>query len=450
MTVQGAIAVTRFGLGAQPGEIDRASEKPKAWLLAQLKVEPASHPAFKNLASSAQAYLVAERYRQNRKGVLGPALEAVTASHAKTVREIFNAELKARSIYAAQTDAPFHERLTRFWSNHFSISARSRNIRLLSGAYEREAIRPHITGRFYDLAVQAIFHPAMLVYLDNVSSTGPASRRGLKRRRGLNENLAREVMELHTVTPAARYDQSDVTEFAKALTGWTIARSRDAQKIAGITVFKNSLHEPGRRSVLGQSYGGKGKSQARDILKSLCQRPETAQNIAVKLAQHFVSDTPPDALAKSLKDTFLKTDGDLTALYKTLIKSSETWREPAEKVKTPEELFISTARMVGLKNVFPKRVNDSYDNLAQRPFTAPTPAGWPDKAEAWLGPNALSKRIEWASELSARLQGVDARDFLRAALGARLSAGTLKSVSRAESPQQAMVLALMSPEFQRR
>ena len=394
MSLEGALAVTRFGLGASKGEIDIASQAPKEWLLGQLRPKSANHAIFKELLPSSEIYELSKAYKDARKMMMGADSAAASKTYSKAVRQNFEAEVKARSIYATQTDTPFHERLTRFWSNHFSVSARNNNTRIFSGAYEREAIRPRILGSFYELSASAIFHPAMLAFLDNVSSVGPSSRRGLKREKGLNENLAREALELHTVTTASGYSQSDVTEFAKALTGWSIENKNTEDKTPGTTTFKKSAHEPGTRTVLGKKYNERNAQQALAILKDLCRRPETAENIALKLAVHFVSDAPPKALVEALKQSFLDSNGNLTALYRTLIQSPHSWTPAAQKIKTPEELIISTSRQIGFENVIAKRPRDTYDSLAHVPFTAPTPEGWPDTAEAWLGPDAILKRIE--------------------------------------------------------
>lgn len=450
MSIEGAIAVTRFGLGARPGEIEVASQAPKVWLFEQLESPNLKANIFDGLKHSHEMFKMAAAYRRDRQSMTGDDKTAASNTFGRAIRTNFQAESRARARFAAQTDAPFHERLTRFWSNHFSVSARNRSTRLLVGAYEREAIRPHILGSFFGLASEAILHPAMLTFLDNISSIGPQSRVGQRRDRGLNENLAREVLELHTITPAAGYTQADVTEFAKALTGWSIGRNQRAGENLGKTVFNGRAHEPGKRTVLGQTYAGEGKAQAHKILRDMCRRPETAQNIAVKLARHFVSDTPPEELVTQLAESFMTTDGNLTALYKTLIQSPYVWGVEAQKVKTPEELLTSTARAIGIENVFPRRARDSYDSLAQPPFGAPTPEGWPDNAEAWMGPDAIMKRIEWANDVASRMVGLDARQFLQASLGPRASKETLQAVSRAASGHQALVLALMSPDFQRR
>jgi len=451
VSLEGAIAVTRFGLGARDDEIAAASRAPKEWLLAQLRPNKSHHSAFDGLLTSRDIFKISREYKDARKTMRDADRPAASDIYGEKLKLNFRREIKARSIYAAQTDTPFHERLTRFWSNHFSLSARNRNTRIFPGAYEREAIRPHILDSFFGLAASAIFHPGMLVFLDNVSSIGPRSRKGLDTGKGLNENLAREALELHTVTLAAGYSQSDVTEFAKALTGWSVERdeTKDNNR-QGQTTFEARNHELGSRVIMGKKYSEKGPKQALAILKDLCARPETAENIARKFAVHFVADNPSQSLVDALKGSFLNTGGNLQALYKTLVLSPHAWTSEAQKIKTPEELIISAARMLGFETVIPKRPADAYDSLAQLPFTAPTPEGWPDVASAWVGPDAILKRIEWANELSTRLPNMDARQFLQASLGERLSYDTLQTVARAESGQQAFILALMSPEFQRR
>ena len=179
MSLEGAIAVTRFGLGAGPDEIASASRAPKDWLLAQLRPNNSSHAAFNGLLSSPEIFKISREYKDARKVMSDAEMPAASEKYGKAVRRNFEAEIKARSIYAAQTQTPFHERLTRFWSNHFSISARNRNTRLFPGSYEREAIRPHILGSFYELSASAIFHPGMLVYLDCLLYTSPSPRDGL-------------------------------------------------------------------------------------------------------------------------------------------------------------------------------------------------------------------------------------------------------------------------------
>ena len=450
-TLEGAIAVTRFGLGARAGEIALASQNPRAWLKEQLIAPKLKFPMERLLTS--QGYLLEKEalLSARRAESSDEAKIAVSKPFSKRYRAWHEAEQMARFRYGVQTQAPFHERLTRFWSNHFSVSSRGRDV-LTASAYEREAIRPFILGSFKELAHSAILHPSMLLYLDNIRSVGPNSVFGLVgriRRKGLNENLAREVMELHTVTPKANYTQTDVREFARALTGWTVANKK-AGDMGGKTYFDVKKHEPGSRKVMNKTYFPNGKTQATEIIRNLCEHPETAKNVAYKLARHFTSDKPPARLVKKLSQTFTETGGDLMAIYRVLIDAPETWEPPSLKTKTPNEMLLSTARQLGAENVFPTWPQDVLEGFGQAAFRAPTPEGWPDTSQDWLGPDAIMKRIEWANKVAQRNSNFDARAFLTQALGPRITVKTLDTVNAAESNQQALILALMSPEFQRR
>ena len=453
ITLEGAIAVTRFGLGAQQGEIALASQNPKAWLKDQLTETVLPFP-MKGLLTSQGYILEKEAFIKARRAEKSDEAKIVVSEpFNKRFRAWQNAEQITRFRYGVQTQAPFHERLTQFWSNHFSVSGRTRDV-LTAAAHEREAIRPFILGSFKELAYSAILHPSMLVYLDNVRSVGPNSVFGLVggrfRRKGLNENLAREVMELHTVTPKAKYTQSDVTEFARALTGWGVADKQALNDLGGKTYFDIKKHEPGSRRVMNKTYFSIGKKQAPAVLRNLCEHPETAKNVAYKLARHFTSDKPPSRLVKALTKKFSQTNGDLMALYKVLIDAPETWEALPQKAKTPNEMLLSTARQLGPDQVFPTSAKDVFEGFGQTAFRASTPEGWPDGNENWLGPDAVMKRIEWANKVAQKNSSFDARVFLTQGLGPRLSSKTQDVIEAAESNQQALTLALMSPEFLRR
>jgi len=455
MGLDAAIAVTRFGLGARMGEIESVGTDSAGWLRGQL--DPSAPPSFpdRSLLSSAahlQAFFDARIVRREARGrsatpEVDPEAVRLFSRH---VRRTLISEIAARSRFGEETDAPFHERLTRFWSNHFSVSSRKFQVAALAGAYEREAIRPHILGRFPDLAEAAIFHPAMLVYLDNWQSIGPNSRVGRRRNLGLNENLAREVLELHTVTPSAGYTQADVTEFARALTGWTIGNPRLGNSQIGETIFASRIHEGGQRMLLGKRYNAAGEQQARAMVRDLSLHLSTASNVASKLARHFTRDDPPASLVERLKQRFLETEGNLADVCLALVESPEAWDSSQGKLKTPDDLLTSASRILGLQSVFAGEPRDVFDSFAQIPFSAPSPEGWPDAASAWIGPDSLSKRIEWAQRLGQRHVGIDARKLLTEALGDLVSTETRQSVARAESDAQGLALALMSPEFQRR
>lgn len=452
MTLEGAIAVTRFGLGAKPGDIEQASVNPKTWLKSQL-IEDNVFQFPNEALHTSQDYIVEKEafFKARRNETTNEGKLAAAKPFNKRFRNSKAAEFKTRFLFGVQTTTPFHERLVRFWSNHFSTSGNTRDV-LTAAAYEREAIRPAILGNFYDLALGAILHPSMLIYLENIQSIGENSIKGLVgrfRNKGLNENLAREALELHTVTPIAGYTQNDVTEFAKALTGWTIHK-KPLQFRKNKALFDARSHEPGSRTIMGKTYFPLGAKQAKVIIRNLCYHPATAQNIATKLARHFCHDTPPETLVTRLKQTFLDMQGDLTSLYTVLIDSPELWVAKSHKIKTPDELLISAGRMVGDHNAFPTSQADIYEGFGQTPFKAPTPKGWSDNSDDWLGPDAMLKRIEWANKIAFKQVDKDPQIFLQQALGPMVSSDTMQAIENAETRQQAFAMALMCPEFQRR
>ena len=449
------IATNRFGLGARPGEASAAAGDPKAWLLAQLEDSGASVLSAPGLKTSEKAlvdwYTFQSARRQAQKKTKGDekAIREALAGMEKP-RENVTREIVARSRFAASTEQSFRERLVRFWANHFTVSTTANNVVSVAGAFEREAIRPNVTGFFSELLIAAETHPAMLLYLDNAQSVGPNSRGGRRRDRGLNENLAREILELHTVGVKGGYTQDDVTEFAKVLTGWTVGGPRDNSP-DGKTWFDSRRHEPGTHRVLGKNYTEDGSEQALHVFRDLSTRPETARFVATKLARHFVSDTPPTAVVDKLAKAFLKSAGNLKTVSAELVSLKEAWVEQPAKFKTPEEFYLSVHRGLGEGSVQPRTLRSVYQTLGQTPFSAPSPAGWPDEADAWLGPDAVKKRLEWSQAVAARIKGrADPREFLAESLGASASERTRFMVAGADSMKQGLVLAMMSPEFQRR
>lgn len=484
-----AIAVTRFGLGARPGEIAGAKTDPRGYLLAQV-TQPAG--VFSDtLLSSVEAAAELRAYRQARQArreaqTDGPGMmsgetmgnapgemmlpdgggqspdmqqrprQPAEGSRPALYRKTVFAEIASRTRHAATTPHSFQERLVRFWSNHFTVSSRRPAEAVLVGAYEREAIRAHMGGTFADLALAAWSHPAMLTYLDQVNSMGPNSTAGQRRDRGMNENLAREAMELHTLGVDGGYTQTDVEELAKALTGWTLSRGRGRGAMslspAGQFVFADALHEPGARRVLGKRYREDGLAQGRRILADLARAPATARHIATKLAVHFVQDTPPEAAIAALERVFLDTDGDLPSLHAALVGLDAAWDNPGAKFKTPEEFLISSLRAVDLPTTVyrPNALRRAFLALGQVPFSAPGPDGWPDTTPAWAGPDAMLKRLEWANAVAQQSRSSAPMQVADACLGALVSGHTRQTISRAGSPAQGLTLALMSPEFQRR
>jgi uncharacterized protein (DUF1800 family) len=338
-----AIAATRFGLGARPGEIEATRRDPRGFLKAQIRPEGADQPQG-DLGDSARNLTVFQDLRKERKELKAEDAAAELKQVQAQIRDMAIAEMAARGRLAAATPAAFRERWTLFWANHFTVSATKGAVAPIAGTFEREAIRPHVFGRFEDLLLASSQHPAMLLYLDQAASVGPdspagRSAAGQRRQAGLNENLAREIMELHTVGVHGGYSQADVTEFARALTGWSISRAQDAARGAdtaapGSFMFRPLAHEPGSRQVLGRTYVQDGQAQGRAVLADLAANPATARHIAQKLAVHFVADDPPPALVARLEHSFISSRGRLDTLAATMIDSPEAWTPAAAKFKT--------------------------------------------------------------------------------------------------------------------
>ena len=260
-------------------------------------------------------------------------------------RRLFLAEAKARVDAAVNAEIGFAERLVWFWSNHFCVNA---DKTVMAGGYEREVIRPHVLGRFADMLLAAESHPAMLLYLDNAQSIGPNSVAGINRDKGLNENLAREVLELHTLGVRSVYTQDDVTNFAKVLTGWTILPTASNPDHGGEFVYMKRAHEPGELTVIGHDYPDAGAEQGRAVLADLARHPATAKRVATKLARHFVADDPPPRLVERLSKRFLDTEGDLKEISKALIEAPEAWAAEQAKIKRPAEWIVAALRATGL------------------------------------------------------------------------------------------------------
>lgn len=368
------------------------------------------------------------------------------------IQKTFRAEALARLQRATLAECGFVERLVAFWSNHFCISASKGEFnRILAGAFEREAIRPHVLGRFGDMLKAVEQHPAMLFYLDNQQSLGPQSRAGLNRKRGLNENLAREIMELHTLGVGGGYTQADVTSLARIITGWTFAGREGRIGTPGTFVFFANFHEPGPQTLLGRSYEDNGVMQGEAALADLGGHPSTAKFIAAKFARHFVADDPPPALVAKLERSFKTSDGDLRAFATTLVEADESWTAPLTKIRSPYEFLVAAGRMFARVPEDPQRYLGSL-NLLGQPLWAPQgPNGFPDTNAAWAAPENIRLRLDIAAQIATRAgETTDPADWLATIAGDAASPDTRTTIARAESRQQAFALVLMSPEFQRR
>jgi uncharacterized protein (DUF1800 family) len=509
-----AIALNRFGLGTRPDEAPPSD--PKRWLIDQFdrfEIRPAAYAALPPPGTLARAYLTqvlqlvgAGRQAPVLPGAPAPApipykaiameplirpIPGVTAAPTGRMpararglgigqvnvlspstpeqkealrietRESYRAGVNARMASALATEAPFVERLAAFWSNHFALSVEKQQVSIFAAAYEVDAIRPHVLGRFEDMVVAAERHPAMLYYLDQFRSAGPNSvvaKRVAARRPdkplGLNENLAREIMELHTLGVRTGYDQADVTEFARALTGWSIGGigplGGPDGPVPGGFAFRPDIHQPGGRTIMGKLYPGGGEDQARSVIRDLCASPATAKHIATKLARHFVADDPPKALVDRMARAFLDGKGNLPAVYRVMVEAPEAWAAPSAKFKTPWDWSVSALRGLGWRELRKIDAASMLTQLGQPMWKPGSPAGYDDIAASWAAPGALMRRVELAQRFVAQAgTQIDARALAPRLLG-DVTPSTTASLAQAESGGTALALLLVSPEFQRR
>ena len=457
-----AIAVNRFGLGARPGELAAAGGDPRAWLAAQLR-GAAPLLSGSELRSCEQilgnALSLRREIREAKRSGADPT-KVVTEKLPQFLRPIYVSEVTARLSQAVLSERPFLERLTQFWTNHFAVSIDKQFLAGLAGSFEREAIRPHVLGNFTDLLLAVETHPAMLLYLDNHLSVGPHSQLALraqafqaKRKIGINENLAREILELHTLGVGGGYTQTDVTTFAEVITGWSIGADggRIARGPPGRFVFRDELHEPGSKRVLGRQYADHGFDQGVAVLRDVAQQRATARFIATKLARHFVADDPPAPLVERLSEVFVHSGGDLPSVYRALIEANESWQQPLAKYKTPSDYVVSSYRGLSVPVEENRGLLLPFELLGQRTWQPGSPAGWPDRSADWDGASALIKRIQWADALGGRLGSArDAAQLAPQLLGANLSSATRSAVAHAASAAQAVTLLMAAPEFMRR
>lgn len=476
-----AIALRRFGLGARSGELQRIAGDPRGFVLQSLARADAalisdatldpSHVTFATALAAQRQKKLAERAEVMRsveasktqqqpepeaQASPSPEMEQPQAAAppmekpGSIRREAFQQEAFARFNQAVTTDAAFLERLVMFWSNHFCVSANKGPVRGMAGAYEREAIRPYVLGRFADMLIAVEQHPAMLIYLDNAQSIGPNSRAGRNRGRGLNENLAREVLELHTLGVGGGYTQDDVTNLARILTGWTVGTLANAASEPGKFFFAPPRHEPGDWTVLGKRYRDRGEITGVNVLRDLAAHEATARHVALKLARHFVSDDPPAGLVDRLRATFLDTGGDLAAVSRALVEAPEAWDAQPAKVVPPYDFLVSIVRGFALEPQ-PSEMLRLTNLLGQPLWRPPAPAGWPDADTTWAAPSALRERLRVAEVAARRTRpGADPRMVAAEVLGEDMTSATRQAVARAETREQGFELLIMSPEFQRR
>jgi uncharacterized protein (DUF1800 family) len=479
VTAQGkeaaALALHRFGFGPSGDSIAAIASDPRGALIADLD-RPQAVLISEHLPSSGEAeravfdFRAAQQAKQKlasrvaKQNDANPQMTAAANEEAAAAlasaapapkpaepplpQQLLQNEARARFDAAIGADTGFAERLVWFWSNHFCISADK--IPLMAGPYEREAIRPHVLGRFADLLLAVESHPAMLFYLDNVQSMGADSVAGINRNKGLNENLAREIMELHTLGVHGGYTQQDVTSFANVLTGWSWIGPGEPDH-GGEFAFIRRLHQPGDQTVLGKRYPDTGVEQGRAVLADLARHPATAQHIALQLARHFVADEPPPSLVAKLEKTFKDTDGNLKDIARTLVTADESWAPQRQKLKTPSVWMVAMLRLVGAQAVSRDavgRVLGAQALLGEALWRPPAPNGYPDTEAAWI--DGVPHRLDIANEFAARVgTNLDPLALLDSGLGPLASSDTRETIARAESRTQALALLVMTPEFLR-
>jgi uncharacterized protein (DUF1800 family) len=446
------IAAQRFGLGGDAGLIGR---DPHGWAREQASRPADPIPA--ELPDIAQA-IVNERAARAFNARLGmiraeaqqrgeeapsppPPAERGFVGANVTVGNLL-AGLLAR---ASGTSAPLAERLVLHWNDHFTASRARTVVGHFLPAMEREAIRPHIHAPFAAMLKSAVLHPAMLLYLDGVSSIGPASPRGLRSRGrvGLNENLGREILELHTLGVDGGYTQEDVRSLSLALTGWTLGFGENAPR-----PFDPARHEPGPKTLLGKAYPRDGPDQALAMLDDLATHPGTARHVARRFVRQMVGNGL-EGLEARMEEAFRRSGGDLGAMTRALVADAEAWGPP-RKLRPPIELVLGATRLLGGLPDRPAPMN--LLSAMGQPFAAATlPKGWPLEDDAWTSPDGIKTRLDWAAQLAGQIRaGVDARALMDRAFGPAASAETRRAIARASDGRQALALLLLSPEFQRR
>ncbi|MDB5561200.1 MAG: hypothetical protein JWN11_618 [Hyphomicrobiales bacterium] len=471
MAVEDAyLAYSRFGLGPRPDDIAGLRGSAKAALIAEISAPDAALLNDPGLTDSVTAYAQIREIQKARKlarqapAASDPSMAATLGPTANIDRngkfslpgvagaqQLMQAEIAARLERIRTVPIGFVERLVGFWANHFAVQAASSEVvRGLAGAFEREAIRPHVLGRFSDMVLAATKHPAMLVSLNNATSIGPDSPQGQRNGKGLNENHARELMELHTIGVDAGYTQADVTAFAKILTGWSFGQNQKPPADHGRFTFHKQAHEPGPQTVMGKLYSQPGIGQGEAVIADLVANPATARHVADKLARYFVADLPDPALVDTLAHTFTRSKGDLRAVTLALLDHPASWAAPAKKLKTPQEFLWSAVRALELE-AKPNFIVRTLADLGQPLWNPPSPQGFKDDAATWLAPDAMAIRVDTAELMAGQAKGAgDPRQLASDVLGPALSPETKTAIDRAESRGQALALLLMSPEFQRR
>lgn len=440
------IAFTRFGLGARRNRFSEILSNPRRAVLMEL-----NRPAQRLIHNAdLPTHAVAGRASEN----------------GQRSRGIYRDEIMARLRKQMQPEVGFVERLVMFWTNHFFVNAGMNGpARAMAGEMERNRIRRHVLGNFRDMLGAVISHPAMIHSLQNGQSIGPNSPFGRNGNRGLNENLARELLELHTVGVSAGYTQQDVENTARILTGWSVVTPWQGHngwhggtpQTIGRFIFRQNWQEPGAFRVMGRTYGQPGIRRVWALLDDLALHPSTAQHIAFKLVKHFITDTPTPAMVNPVARAFLRSGGDLAETARALVRRPAAWRLPARKIRTPYELFVAQRRALGVAwtdDDF-NLVMAALGFLSHRPWEWDFPDGFPDDSDFWLTPDAAVNRLGATQAVLRRVVAQrpnlpPAARIAAGVLGQTISAATLRTIRGTDNNVHALAGLFLSPEFQRR
>ncbi len=432
LTPSVAQAFNRFGLGGRPD--DQVPADPVAWLTGQLTgTDPLANAAPSSL-SCIGLVTTLNSFKEHTPGHTAAQL---------ALSQRFATEQKASLQVAVQTATPFRERLVRFWTNHFAILSKANNLTLAtSGSFVREAIRPYVTDTFSNMLLAVMQHPAMLASLDNVSSMGPQSPRALAQRGGgINENLARETLELFTVGLAANYTQADVDALAYMLTGWTVSTTAPTQGF----VISADLHQPGQQILMGITYPG-SVFDAYQALMALGTHPLTYAHIATKLVAHFTSDMPDPGDVTAVTNALLNSGGSLAAAASALIGSGNAW-VPQTKLRTPVDFTLASWRALAAT---PLDCVSQVAGLGQPIWGSPFPNGWSDQGADWAAPSQMMLRTNWVNQFVGRYAHADPAATADIALGGLIDSATTAMMARVTKTHDKLTILFCSPEFQRR
>ncbi|WP_315788160.1 DUF1800 domain-containing protein [Fischerella sp. JS2] len=458
--------INRLSFGPRPGDVAKVKTLGiENYIKSQLSPDSIPEPqSLTNQLSQLETLNMSpvELYREYAP-VFKAQQPAQQALHGK-VRLVIQQAVQARLLRATQSPRQLQEVMVDFWYNHFNVYAGKGLDRLWIGVYEQEAIRPYVLGSFRDLLEATARHPAMLFYLDNWQNTAPGSPGARGRFQGINENYARELMELHTLGVDGGYTQQDVVALARILTGWGFRRDRQTSTGSGF-YFDPKRHDFSDKVFLGHTIKGSGEAEVEQALDILARSPATAHHISYQLAQYFVSDRPPETLVKRLQERFLATNGNIREVLNTLFHSPEFWDTSNfnTKFKTPYQYVVSGIRATGIKVENFTPLANTLKQLGMPLYGCQTPDGYKNTQEAWLNPDAMTRRLNFATALASgrlrlamplnptknnqlsRNQPVDALQLANT-LGNSFSKKTQTAIA-SSPPQLRAALILGSPEF---